>query len=211
MTRVLLYITIALVSFGAGLVAIYMAMPVINPDGVEALRSRMDSVLVAEAEMPAVAESDSIRKVLLDPSVSLDSLIVGSDSVRTIRLEDHPRYAALIDSLGASRARATRLDEERARLITRLEALESAQAEEGAQRQDAAELSATLTRLEDVELQSILVLLDEHALERLYDEASGRSRTRILAELPSDRAARLVQRMLASNNAGVPPSDPGVQ
>ncbi len=213
MKRIILFITIIVVSFAAGLVGIYFAMPVLDPDGVEQTRSRIDSLLAGTTIEPEDSLRAEIISLPIEPLALTDSLSASSDSVHAVPLDEHPRYLAILDSLNSTKADVARLDRERANLLTRLETLESERALTEEQRVEAADLSATLTRLEDQELRDILTLLDERALTSLYNEASGRSRTRILASLSSDRAARLVQRMMAGSapTSGLYTSDPRVQ
>ena len=208
MGRILLFISIAVLSFGAGLGAIYWAMPMIDPDGVDEMRSRLDSIITAEQAALSGASTDGNQ---LNPIGALDSLFAPADSVGLVDLEMHPRYIELTDSLGRLATQVASLDRERSELLTRLGNLERELEEVQTRRSDASELSATLTRLEEIELQNILSLVDERTLAQLYHEATGRNKTRILSALPSDRAARLVQSMMASNASAQPSADPVIQ
>jgi superfamily II DNA helicase RecQ len=64
----------------------------------------------------------------------------------------------------------------------------------------AAEMAKTLTKLEDEALQSVLQELDMRIFQMLYAESTGRTQARLLQALPPERAARVVDSMMASDN-----------
>lgn len=215
MKRIALFIAITIVSFTVGLIGLYFAMPIIDPDGVEQTRSQIDSLLGLRAPSPIDSVGADSLLPVPEALAFLDSLSAEPDSLHAVPVDDHPRFIAMTDSLTRLRVQFASLDRERGTLLARIEALEADRATASQQSVDAAELSATLTRLEDEELRRILSLLDETSLTRLYNEATGRNKTRILAALPSERAARIVQRMMAGSGArpssSLYTSDPGVQ
>jgi hypothetical protein len=54
-----------------------------------------------------------------------------------------------------------------------------------------------LGKLEDKQLGNILAGLDLGVVEQLYAEVSGRDRSRLLQNLPPDRAARFVKMLIS--------------
>jgi hypothetical protein len=184
---------LVLVSFLAGLIALYFAMPLLQPEKVEAVRAELDSLRALAADsLIAAAPIDVIVDLDL---VLADSADTDSTGPAAIALDEHPRFIALADSLARVHALAETTEQDRSRLLKRIEELEAESMSRTAVSADMTELSGTLTRLEENELRPILERLDDATVARLYQEASGRNRTKILRSMNADRAARLVQRM----------------
>lgn len=203
MKRILLYAGIGVISFVVSLVGLYFAMPLLQPDEVEMTRRQIDSL----ASLRSMTDSSDI--VLLDTLADAEPLVLLTgeesadlDTLNVIPIEEHPRYAALTDSLTQARAAHQRLASLEAELRQRIAALEEDLATAGIARAEASEVSSALSRLEEDELGGILGALEDRAVRVVYDEASPRNRTKILRSLPPQRAASLVQRMLANDGSG---------
>src|SRR5690625_3204509 len=105
MKRILLYAGIGVISFVVSLVGLYIAMPLLQPDEVEMTRRQIDSL----ASLRSMTDSSDI--VLLDTLADAEPLVLLTgeasadlDTLNVIPIEDHPRYAALTDSLTQARA-----------------------------------------------------------------------------------------------------------
>ena len=219
MKRILLYVGVGLFSFAASLAGLYFAMPLLQPDEVESTRRQIDSLaslrLMTEGSMAdgsmtehSMTDSSGSAIVLRDTLSDAEPLVLlggthtaGLDTLNVVPIEEHPSYAALIDSLVQARADHQRLASLEANLRQRIAALEQDLQSAGIAQAEAGEVSAALARLEENELGGILDGLDDRSVRIVYDEASPRNRTKILRSLPPQRAAVIVQRMLANDGS----------
>lgn len=206
MKKIALFAIVSIVSFVLGLGGLYVAMPYIQPDKVESARAGIDSLRALAADSLSI--EDGLR---VDVPVDMDLVLADAADVDSltppgIPIDEHPRFLALTDSLLAIADISSRLRSENDRLIVRLTELEELASSRAVHSTDIAELTGTLSRLEDNELRSILERVDDATVARLYDEASGRNRTKIVRAMPADRAARLVQRMMGRPDP--PPTQP---
>jgi hypothetical protein len=210
MKRIALYIAIGLVSFVAGLIGLYLAMPYLQPDKVDAIRAELDSLYALRADSLLAFDLPEEVDLVWSDSLAADSLDGELTGPIAIALEEHPRFVALMDSVAQLSALMKAAEDDRGRLLARLEDSDGATpaqtAAAGAASPDLAELAATLSRLEENELKPILDRVDDTTIRQLYDLSTGRNRTKILRSMNPDRAARLVQRMVG--RPAPPPTQP---
>ncbi len=149
-----------------GFAGAYFAMPMIRPDYVDELRTRMDSLNAPpDTTMAAVANSEGQAAVRISDKDSINVLRTELESVKmeAKELADHnTRLAARIDSVLG-------------------------------QRSAVANLAATLGAMEDKELGKLVSGLDESVLIAVYSESSRKNQARLLSKIPPDQAARLIR------------------
>ncbi|MEM1126005.1 MAG: hypothetical protein AAGI71_05085 [Bacteroidota bacterium] len=184
MGRFILALAVALVAFAGGLVAMYQAMPRFDPDRVERTQQYLDSLALADT----LVQMDSLQLALLEPPP-----VEIPDSLRTQMQARDALILALTDSLNQLRGAIQTSNDQIQELRGEVEALVQAWVEQEERRAEASQLSGTLTKLEDEELQMVLARLNLPLLEQLYIESSNRNRTRLLQSLAPERAARVVQ------------------
>lgn len=189
MMKALLMIGGTLVAFAAGMALMYVAVPSFKPELAELARVRADSLAAH-----ALADSSAL--------VAPDTLAAAPDTLTAARTDT--LVAALRDSLAAARQAFSLLEKRNAALTADTTALRRRLADLTAQRAEAAQLSKTLTKLEDQALAGVLAQLDLAVLEALFAEASGRNRARLLQALSPDLAARFVRRMMDAPEAVSP-------
>jgi hypothetical protein len=215
MKKALLYISVGILSFMIGLAGFYYAMPYLQPDTVESVRAELDSLRALRSDslgldLDQLEDADMFADLVLADTVAIDSLTGDTLVTPTISVYEHPAYLALLDSLSGWKSQASLLKAEAAQIAGRLEQIESRIEVEVAAATDIADLTTTLSRLEDNELRPILERIDDATVARLYQEATGRNRTKIVRAMPSDRAARLVQRMMGQSSARQQEQPPAV-
>lgn len=218
MKKVLLFLALGLASFAMGLAGVYLAMPSLAPKVVETTQQRIDSLAAASgkglADTSATgASSPQAAGVLsMADAPSISNLRNASDSTRYIPLDSAraliQRLAAFKDSLQHLTADLRAADEHAATLKQQNATLKEDVATLEVQRAQAVDLSKTLTDLDMRQLRPILEQLDMKVLTRLYDEASGRNRTRLMKALPPDRAAHFVNRLVDGMRAAGPSPAP---
>lgn len=182
MKKSLIVIGVGLLAFSISLIGTYFAMPYIAPD------------VVAEAQQ----ESDSSATESFAPRHKLEALI---DSLNTgnpnelfaeremvNRLRDS--LTTMHDSLDAIQGRTTTIQAQLDELRRRVSSLEETQVK-------AAEISKTLTDLDIREMRAVIAPLNLNVYEALYAQSTGRDRTKLLQAMPPDKAARLVDRVVA--------------
>jgi flagellar motility protein MotE (MotC chaperone) len=103
----------------------------------------------------------------------------------------------LSDSLRRTTRRVARLERENTALTTQLDGMKQKFDAYSSQQIDTAELGKSLSKLEDKQLGNILAGLDLGVVEQLYAEVSGRDRSRLLQNMPPDRAARFVKMLVS--------------
>ena len=164
--------------FTLGILATFYAMPYISPDLVERTQWRLDSLeMVKNGTFPdsLLAQEDEWpidSTTLVKP---LNVMLTGlRDSLQTLQ-----------SSLGTEIVTKDSLMQRMLDMEKRWDLLE-------AKYDEARQMSGTLSKLEDRELEALLENLDDDVLESLYVEASNRNRTRLLQMMPADKAASLV-------------------
>ena len=177
---------------GAGMMAL---MPYIAPEVVQSHQRIQDSLETAYAwEIP-----DSLRPLhsrpdtLLAPAPALPArdtlLAILHDSIDGLKTQLRDKDALLLQA----QRKTDDLQDELARV-------------EGRQQQ-VTELAKTLSMLDLRELEPIMQRISMRTLKQLYTTATGRSRQKILQAMPSERAARFVDQVIAGEPAPSPPPD----
>ncbi len=214
MKKVLLFLALGLASFAVGLIGVYLAMPSLAPKVVESTQQRIDSLAAASGK--SLTDSSGIGAPPLEAAGvlaiadthSVTSIRTASDSTRYIPLDSARalirHLTALEDSLRHLSTDLRAADEHVAALQRQNATLKENLAALEVQRAQAVDLSSTLTDLDIRQLRPILEQLDVKVLTRLYDEASGRNRTRLMKALPPDRAARFINRLVDGMRATGP-------
>ena len=179
MKKAILAGAVVLVAFAAGLAGTYVAMPMLAPDVVAAAQARADS-----------SAADSLAAALPDSSAADSSATLGLPDAASSLVQ------TLKDSLQTFRGRLRRADEHAATLRQQAKTYRDQLATLEARRAQAGELSGSLTKMEERELSALLRQVNPRVLERLYMEATGRTRTRLLQAMPPSRAARFVNQLV---------------
>ncbi len=94
-----------------------------------------------------------------------------------------------------------RLAEAEARADSLRRVMDERQESEASAGTDAAELAATLTKMEDESLSAIVQRLDGRSFVKLYDAASSRNRGRLLDALTPTQAAAFVRHQLPGGSS----------
>ena len=115
-----------------------------------------------------------------------------------VRCADGGDVGTVAADLGAMRARLVRA-EARADSLRRV--LDRRATAADGERADAAELGATLAKLEGDDLAAVVQRLDGRSFVRLYQAASGRTRGRLLDALTPAQAAAFVRHQLPGGAA----------
>lgn len=200
MGRALLAVAVGLLAFAGGLVGMYHAMPSLDPERVAETRAYLDSLALVDT----LEQLDSTRLALLKPPpVELpDSLWQHIATRDTMIVSLHDSIAALHQRIQRSNDDVTSLRQAVDAINARWDAME-------ARRAEAAQVSGTLTKLEDNELRDVLTQLDFAMLEQLYIASSKRNRTRLLQNIDPERAASIVRSLMdAPDDDAVPTAAP---
>jgi len=181
MKKSLMVIGVGLLAFTVSLIGSYFAMPYIAPD------------VVAQSQPADSLASDSLDQraklmALIDSLNSGDPKALFAQQASVNQLRDS--LTTVHDSLSSVQSRTSTLQAQLDELQQRVSSLESTQAK-------AADISNTLTDLDLREMRAVLAPLNLNVYESLYAQTSGRNRTRLLQALPPDKAARLVDRIVA--------------
>ena len=187
-------------SLFVGAASMMFLMPYVAPEVVQDHQRIQDSLqAVRSGERP----DSSLRSLPGGPSVAPDTLLtqVPATSVRDTLL------AVLQDSIDGLKEQLQSKD---ALLLQAQSAADDIEAElarvEGRQQQ-VAELAKTLSRLDLRELEPIMQRISMKTLKQLYRTATGRNKQKILQAMPSERAARFVDQVIAGKPAPSPPPD----
>ncbi|NBB73276.1 MAG: hypothetical protein GVY35_06280 [Bacteroidetes bacterium] len=181
MKKSLMVIGVGLLAFTVSLIGSYFAMPYIAPD------------IVAQSQPPDSVASDSLDQraklmALIDSLNSGDPKALFAQQTTVNQLRDS--LTTVHDSLSSVQSRTSTLQAQLDELQQRVSSLEATQAK-------AADISNTLTDLDLREMRAVLAPLNLSVYESLYAQTSGRNRTRLLQAIPPDKAARLVDRIVA--------------
>lgn len=182
MKKSLMVIAVGLLAFSVSLIGTYFAMPYIAPD------------IVAQSQTPSDSlASDSLDQrnklmALIDSLNSGDPKALFAEQKTVNRLRDS--LMTVHDSLDSVQSRTSTLQAQLDELQQRVSSLEATQAK-------AADISNTLTDLDLREMRAVLAPLSLNIYESLYAQTTGRNRTRLLQAMPPDKAARLVDRIVA--------------
>ena len=181
MKKIVLAAAVGVLSFVAGLVGAYFAMPTVAPDFVETARLQQDSLALL---------NDSLLQ-----SLRHDSLGVRADS-SLLTLSSDAQMAALQDSLTDAERQLSEAIAKEIRLAGRVEQLERRLQAQARQQNGAKELAGTLAKLEDKERRALVGRLDTAVLQAIYEEASRSDRVLLLRAMTPERAARFVDRLM---------------
>jgi hypothetical protein len=162
-------ITILLIVFGLGLgfAGAYFAMPIIRPGYVEELRARLDS-LNSPPDTTAIDSSNVAMPIGIAPISDADSIV------------------ALRQELASVKSEAKELADYNNRLAAHIDSVLG-------QRTAVAQLAATLSAMEDKDLEELVASLDESVLIAVYSESNRKNQARLLSKIPPDQAARLIR------------------
>lgn len=203
MMKILLSVVLALVAFGAGVAGMYYAMPLIAPERVEATQHRLDSLARLAAGDSTLLFGDAALVAGDSMATAADSLVVAAAAFA----EQQSELDALTDSLATLQRQLAERENESASLRSHVQDMKEAMQQLEARKEQTVELANTLAKLEDRELEAILAKLNTSVLERLYFEASGRNRQRLLQSMPAGRAASFVGRLVSSGEPTAATSD----
>ena len=194
MPKILLAIGVSVVSFLAGLIGLYLALPAVMPDHVEAVLA--DSLHAADT-LAVAGLPNGFSRTLIGPDTTGAADSTGTPfgpSSQPLTFEAMTR--ALSDTVSTLRQRLHASEVENQRLQEQLTSLETHVAELQVKPSiNIDELSQTLSKLEDRELQNLLTQFDLDLLGELYVASSGRNRVRLLQNMPSERAAQFVRNL----------------
>lgn len=203
MKKVIILSIAAILSFVLGTAGIYLAMPSLAPSVVDSTRMSIDSLAYlalasGDSAGPAAGGSQdgAIRSDTLgtaDGAADVDSLRVDTSAPISMASVE----SILSDSLRRTTRRVKRLERENTALTTQLDGMKQKFDAYSAKQVDTAELGKSLSKLEDKQLGNILAGLDLGVVEQLYAEVSGRDRSRLLQNMPPDRAARFVKMLVS--------------
>lgn len=194
MKKILLALFVSVLSFGSGLAGMYFMVPTLAPDLAEAASADSLSHIEATPDTLTAEATDEVKeehpeKALPDLMALLgDSLAESPATQQDIFSMMQDSLQILKDSLRAIDMAYTTLQEEADGLVERVQSFESTQVQ-------TEELSKTLTKMEDKELSAIVQQLNPEVLASLYEQASGRNRTRLLQALSPGQAAQFVHRL----------------
>lgn len=188
----------ALLSLGLGIGATVLLMPYLSPETV-AEHERQDSLAASMS-----VEADSLL-ALQDTSatVLVDTFLT---SARRMPVQD-TLIRVLQDSIGVLTERLEERDGALAALRKQMRDTEAQVATLEGRTEQAAELTKTLSRMEIDELTPILSRISMATLKQLYSTATGRNKTKLLQAMPSERAARFVNQVLAGEVPSDVPAD----
>lgn len=198
-----------ILAFALGSVGIYLAMPSIAPGIVDSTRVRLDSLGLLSAAMEnhllvdldsslfSQAPQDSAGGVIDSAAAPIgldhpDSLVTASSNLPAPDVNE-----VLTDSLRRTTQLLQGLQGENAVLAAEIERLENRLDDVVSQQVDAAEIGKSLGKLEDKQLGSILAELDLNIVELLYLQVSQREQSRLLQNMPPERAARFVKMLVS--------------
>jgi len=218
--KIALYIITGLLVFLAAATGMFFLMPVIAPDRVQATQTASDTLAATVPDSTEIAASFEEFTAENFPNLDLfaDSAVVASDlavteealrsGLRHVRGQIN-RLESMIDSLVVLRAEANRIAAEAQARAEAQAAQAAAQvpataaqaaAATQAQQQQIDEMATAIGRMEDDALRSLIAQMDDASLTRLYTASTGRNRTRILAAIPPERAARFVRSLIIPAN-----------
>lgn len=201
MKKVALLSIAGVLSFVLSTAAIYLAMPSLAPELVESTRTRLDSLgllsHVSDTTGAFVASDASMRDVGAD-TAGAPHKAGEPDSAYTANSPGSMLSIGRIlsDSLRHTRQLLAEFRAQNAALSLEIAALQEALDERASQQFETSELGKSLGKVEDKQLTNILAGLDLSVVEMLYAEASAKERSRLLQQMPPDRAARFVQMLV---------------
>lgn len=200
MKKAIILAVAGVLSFVVGTAGIYLAMPTIAPAVVDSTRVRLDSLGL----LPRLPEDDadrdpagsSVDPLPFDTATTLASAD-SSDSLQARSLPTGPIIEfSMDDSLRHTTDLLNNLKANNAALTAKIEELTGRIDQMTSQKAETEELSKSLSKLEDRQLAGILADLDLSVVETLYLQSSGRDRSRLLQNLPPERAARFVKTLV---------------
>lgn len=200
MSKVVVAAAVSVLAFVLGITGAYLAMPSMAPEMVENTHRILDSLVLADssfsfAEVDSLIRADTVAQAAAEPEAP--EPVVPPALITSMK-----------DSLTMLREQLNTSTEELRTLREQVRTIQRKWEELERRRQEASQLSGTLTKLEDRELSAVLEQLDLSVLEMLYIEASGRNRARLLQAMPAARAALVVRGLVNPSSSSVPPSPP---
>ncbi len=136
-------------------------------------------------------------------------MAIGTDSLSVQPSPVAGEKEAVVDSTAIFRRLLASVREENKGLKSRLEDLQRQVDSLQARQVKASDVASTLTKLEDRELSNIVQQLDLELVNLLYQHASPKNQSRLLAAMPADRAARLVRNLIKPGSVSEPPREAG--
>ena len=205
MKKILAIAVTILVFFVIGAVGTYFTIPKVFPEKVavgDSLAVTADS-LEALASVPVSPALEELPDSIAFAMAVLDSMLAThGDSLSVDLGEMLPSVISMLrDSLEAVHTSRESLAAERDSALSRVRTLEQELAGAIIPDGDAASVAKTLAGMDDKQLLPILRSISDNALAALYHTASARDKRRLIGAMPSERAVRLVQNQLASNEA----------
>lgn len=218
MKKVIILVAAGVLSFVVGTTGIYMVMPNIAPAVVDSTRIRLDSLgLLARAfgdTLRAGVGADSLHSSPFD-TLGAAAGSDPSDSLNAGRNPDGHGPISLEDSLRNTRTLNRNLQSDNAAFIATIEELTERIKGLESQRAEAADLTKSLSTLDERQLGNILGSLDLEVVKMLYLQATARERSRLLQNLPPNRAAQFVKALVgaedvdaAENDSATGPAEP---
>ena len=172
------------VAFLFGLAVTYLALPWVAPDLTE--RSRVTTSISAADAAMALPE---------------DSLNLPQDSLALLLTEQRALVETLRDSLAITMNRLHAAQAMEMSLAGQIEQLRQHERAVAARRVEAAQLGSSLARLDVRERRDLIEQLDRDVLQKIYIEASPRSRTLLLEAMEPKGAAGLVGLLIQPGQA----------
>lgn len=217
--KIALYTITGLLVFLAAATGMFFLMPIIAPDRVateevnpDSLTASVDSTAIEPDLEEFTAENFPNLELFADSAVVASDLAVTEEALRTglrhVRGQIN-RLERMIDSLVVLRTEANRIAAEAQARSDAQAAQAAAQAPANAaqaaaatqaQQQQIDEMATAIGRMEDEALRALIAQMDDASLTRLYTASTGRNRTRILAAIPPERAARFVRSLIVPAN-----------
>jgi flagellar motility protein MotE (MotC chaperone) len=202
MKKIIFLAVLGLVSFLAGTVGLYVAMPRLAPQVVDSTRVKLDSLgLITIAPPETLATPTAAPETIVVPaadSAAFEAAVQASakavsDSLTRSYTEIIGR---LSDSLTAATKMAQNLQRNSTALAAQLEELKKRKEAAPTPKVDTAELVKSITKLDDDQLANLLTGIDLSVIETLYMKSSARERTRLLQNMAPDRAAVFVRTLV---------------
>lgn len=206
MKKVVVAIVVSAVSFAAGLGGLFFALPLLAPERVSEARQQLDSLgyVFEDPDSIAVLPEAFIPDTAGVELTETDSMVIATDSLPDPLPPAVALKSAAIDSTEIFRRLLAGATEENKSLKKQMDALQAEVKALRVRQAEASSVGATLSKLEDKELSKIVSQLDLDTLNLLYQQASPRNQSRLLAAMSADRAARLVRNLIKPGSAPEP-------
>ena len=177
----------ALAAFAVALTGAYFAMPMVAPE-VAAQARAADSLATAAGSTPST-EAEGATALAASVPADTSSAAPGTAAAAAVTEMLRDSLRVVQQRLEEAQAATNTLRQEEQALREQLSAAEDARVKVN-------ELGSALLKMEERELNALLKEVDMPVLKQLYQEASGRARTRLLQAMSPARAARFVNQMV---------------